>query len=137
MIQGITYISKQWSFDAAHQLYREDWSQSKNWDVFGHCANIHGHTYNLEVTITGPVDSETGMVLNYHLLGSIVKPIVDRLDHCKGGLNEVFDFLTTAENMVGRIAELVNYELTSRYVGIFLAQVTLQETPKTKAVWKS
>lgn len=128
-------ISKQWSFDSAHQLWRVDWTEEQNDTVFGKCSRLHGHTYLLEVAVTGDVDPVSGMILNYFLLDAVVKPIIERLDH--QNLNEIFDGLTTAENMVSRIALLVQDELAARYDNIFVAQVTLQETPKTRAIWRN
>ena len=134
MTEGNIHISKQWSFDSAHRLYVDDWSQDKNDRVFGKCTRPHGHTYNLEVTITGPIID--GMVLNYFDLDKIIRPIVERLDH--RNLNEVFiGMLTTAENMVERIAQLVIDEIGARSDAIIVSQVTLKETPKTRAVWRS
>jgi 6-pyruvoyltetrahydropterin/6-carboxytetrahydropterin synthase len=138
MTEGLIWISKEFHFSAGHQLYREDWSQDKNWRVFDQCTNEHGHNYVLEVTVSGPIDPETGMILNYYHLNNIVKPIVDRMDHCPGGLNELFrGMLTTAENLVERIAQLISDELAARPDAIHVAQVVLRETPKTRAVWRS
>lgn len=135
MTEGLIHISKQWSFDAAHRLYVDDWSQDKNDRVFGKCTRPHGHTYNLEVTVTS-TELRDGMVLNYFDLDKIIKPIVARLDHYD--LNEIFTgMLTTAENMVERIAQLVIDEIGSRHDRVFVSQVTLKETPKTRAVWRS
>ena len=55
-------ISRKSHFNAAHKLYRPDWSDKKNEVVFGKCANknFHGHNYDLTVSLTGKVDSETG-----------------------------------------------------------------------------
>jgi len=125
-------ISKAYSFDSAHQLWRDDWSRDKNVEVFGKCSTVHGHTYRLEVYISGDVDPASGMVLNYFLLDETVKPLVERLDH--KFLNDIFNNLTTSENMVADIAEWVNTALAQRYA-LSVSQVTLQETPKTKAVW--
>lgn len=127
-------ISKAYSFDSAHRLQNPDWSDEKNDEIFGKCSRIHGHTYTLEVSVTGPVDPLNGMILNYFILDMVVKPIVERLDH--QFLNTIFSFLTTAENMVVGIAQWVEVELIQRYDDVRLAQVTLQETPKTKAVWR-
>lgn len=126
-------ISKAYSFDSAHQLVRPDWSQEKNQEVFGKCYNEHGHTYRLEVEVSGDIDPVTGMILNYFLLDKIVKPIVEQLDHKH--LNFIFKEITTAENMVGEIAGWIDSDLAERYDNIFLRKVTLQETPKTRAVW--
>ena len=130
-------ISKSYSFDAAHQLYRNDWDEGMNLDVFGKCARLHGHTYTLEVTVEGKVDPETGMILNYFDLDKVVKPIVDHdLDH--KDLNKVFvGMLTTAENMVADIANNLDLILNDRYPdsNFYLVKVSLSETPKTTAVW--
>ncbi len=130
-------ISKSYSFDAAHQLWRNDWDEGMNLEVFGKCARLHGHTYTLEVTVQGKVDPETGMILNYFDLDKIVKPLVDQeFDH--KDLNKVFrDTLTTAENMVADIANNLDLILNDRYPDghFYLVKVSLSETPKTTAVW--
>lgn len=125
-------ISKQYTFDSAHQLDLEECTINENLAMFGKCNNLHGHTYILTVGVTGKVDSKTGMVLNYFELDNIVKPIVDgKLDH--KFLNQVFpDMLTTAENMVLRIGEIIALALPQ---GVQLSSITLQETPKTTARW--
>jgi len=128
------WISKAWSFDAAHRLYVDEWPLDKNDRVFGKCTRPHGHTYNLDVTVTGPVVD--GMILNYFDLDKIVRPIIDRLDHYD--LNVIFTgMLTTAENLVERIAFLVIDEMSMRFDTIHVAQVVLKETPKTRAVWRA
>ncbi len=130
-------ISKSYSFDAAHQLWRDEWDEGLNTEVFGKCARPHGHTYTLDVTIQGRVDPETGMILNYFDLDKIVKPLVDEeFDH--RDLNKVFrDTLTTAENMVAEIADSIDNILINRYPDsdFVLVKVSLSETPKTTAVW--
>ena len=130
-------ISKSYSFDAAHQLFRNDWTPEKNIDVFGKCARLHGHTYTLDITVEGMVDSETGMILNYFDLDKVVKPIVDgEFDH--RDLNKVFKgMLTTAENMVTEISDQLDLILEDRYPAseFSLVMVSLSETPKTTTVW--
>ncbi len=130
-------ISKMYSFDAAHQLWNPDLSGMENIEVFGKCARSHGHTYTLDVTIEGPVDPETGMILNYFDLDKIVKPIVDgQLDH--QDLNQVFQGnLTTAERMVDILSSWIDEALFDKYgeVDFYLVMVTLSETPKTTASW--
>jgi 6-pyruvoyltetrahydropterin/6-carboxytetrahydropterin synthase len=115
-------------------LWDEALTDEQNWEVFGKCTRLHGHTYYLDVTVLGNVDPSTGMIMNYHTLDKIMKPIVERLDHYY--LNEVFDCLTTAENMVERIALMIIDEFDVRGVtNGELANVMLQETAKTTAVW--
>jgi 6-pyruvoyltetrahydropterin/6-carboxytetrahydropterin synthase len=80
----LTFLTVKSVFSAAHRLYRPDWSLQKNQEVFGHCANLngHGHNYELEVTVEGPVDEETGMILDMKTLKAIIqKEVLDRVDH--------------------------------------------------------
>ena len=63
---GSVEITRKARFCAAHRYHRKDWSEEKNREVFGACNNPHGHghNYELEVTLRGPVDPITGMVIN-------------------------------------------------------------------------
>lgn len=127
-------ISKNYSFDSAHMLWDENLTEDENWNRFGKCSRLHGHTYYLDVTVSGDIDPDTGMILNYHDLDKIMKPLVDRIDHYY--LNEIFPHLTTAELMVDSIAKWILDDLDA--VGwnwVTLDSVMLQETAKTSAVW--
>lgn len=78
------YITRRERFNAAHKLFREEWSDEKNLKVFGKCANPnwHGHNYELFVTVKGEIDSETGYVLDLRTLKDIIrKHVIDKLDH--------------------------------------------------------
>lgn len=78
------YITRRERFNAAHKLFREEWSDEKNLEVFGKCANPnwHGHNYELFVTVKGEIDSETGYVLDLRTLKDIIrKHVIDKLDH--------------------------------------------------------
>ncbi|MDO5509230.1 MAG: 6-carboxytetrahydropterin synthase [Weeksellaceae bacterium] len=71
-------------FNAAHRLYRKDWSDAKNQNIFGKCSypHYHGHNYDLEVGVTGTPDPETGFVINLDILKTIIKEEVeDYFDH--------------------------------------------------------
>ena len=88
------YITRKEHFNAAHKLYREDWSKEKNEAVFGRCANTnwHGHNYDLFVTIKGEINPETGFVIDLKELKTIILTnVVDQLDH--KNLNLDVDFL--------------------------------------------
>lgn len=125
-------ISKSYSFDSAHQLYRDDWTVERNQEVFGKCARPHGHTYTLNVFFSGEPNPGTGMVINFFDVDSFMKPIVQQLDH--QDLNKVFKgMLTTSENMVKEVSKWLVFEAVSR--DIHLQQVELSETPRTKAIW--
>ncbi len=88
------YITRKEHFNAAHKLYREDWSKEKNEEVFGRCANAnwHGHNYDLYVTIKGEINYETGFVVDLKDLKDIIlKNVIDKLDH--RNLNLDVDFM--------------------------------------------
>jgi len=72
------------NFNAAHRLYRSDWSDEKNDSVFGLCnnPNYHGHNYHLEVKVTGAVNTETGYVLDLKDLKQYIdEEVMDAFDH--------------------------------------------------------
>ncbi len=99
------YVTKSVEFAAAHRLYREDWSEAKNAEVFGACANPfgHGHNYLLEVTVAGPSDPSTGMVVHFSTLKRILQEcVVAPLDHRHMNHDVVFlaGILPTSENLV-------------------------------------
>jgi len=92
-------------FNAAHRLYNKNWSFEKNQAVFGKCnnENYHGHNYKLEVWLTGPINKDTGYVMDLGDLKAIIKTeIEDRFDHKNLNLDtEEFKNLNpTAENIV-------------------------------------
>ena len=88
------YITRKERFNAAHKLYREDWTQEKNTETFGKCANPnwHGHNYDLYVTIKGEIDPETGFVIDLKELKKIIlEEVVNKLDH--KNINMDVDFM--------------------------------------------
>lgn len=78
------YITRRERFNAAHKLYREDWSDEQNLEIFGKCSNPnwHGHNYELFVTVKGEINPETGFVIDLKELKNIITVYVTReLDH--------------------------------------------------------
>jgi 6-pyruvoyltetrahydropterin/6-carboxytetrahydropterin synthase len=78
------YITRRETFNAAHRLRREDWSEAKNEEVFGKCSNKnwHGHNFDLFVTVKGIPSDETGFVINLKDLGQIIKEnVIEKVDH--------------------------------------------------------
>lgn len=72
------------AFSAAHRYFRPDWSAERNREVFGPCAGEHGHGHNYEcaVTIAGPLDPDTGMVMNLQEFDRVLgEEVRDRFDH--------------------------------------------------------
>ena len=98
------YITRRETFNAAHKLYREDWSEEKNWEVFGRCSNKHWHGHNFEifVTVKGLPNPDTGFVINLKDLSKIIKDkVVDPLDHMNLNLDVPFmsGILASTENL--------------------------------------
>lgn len=118
-------------FNAAHRLYRPDWSDQKNKSIFGKCSNpnYHGHNYDLEVSVTGEIDAETGYVIDLKTLKNIIKTEVeDAFDHKNLNL-DVEDFKNinpTAENIVVVIWRKLRQKLKKTLD----LSVTLYETPR-------
>lgn len=131
-------ITRRLHFCAAHRLAREDWSEEKNRRVFGDCANPnwHGHNYDLEVTVAGPVDPETGYVMDLGALKALVnRRVVDDLDHSNLNLDVPWlkGIIPSTENLAvaiwGRIAEHVPAPAA-------LDRVVLWETPRQWAEYR-
>ena len=124
-------ISRRAHFNAAHKLYRPDWSDEKNESVFGKCANenFHGHNYDLTVSLTGKVNPETGYVYDLGKLKDIIKQEVeDYLDHKNLNLDipEFKNLNPTAEN----IAILIYDRLINHFKPDYKLKITLFETPR-------
>ena len=88
------FITRRERFNAAHRLFRGEWSDEQNLEVFGKCSNPlwHGHNHELFITVKGEVSSETGFVVNLKSLGELVRmKIIDKVDH--KNLNLEVDFL--------------------------------------------
>src|SRR5436305_14577854 len=85
-------ITRRATFAAAHILCRDDWDDEKNREVFGACVTDHGHNYVIEVTVTGPIDPDTGIVDKLkHVDNVLRREFIDAVDHRH--LNHDVDFL--------------------------------------------
>ncbi len=125
------YIIRKEHFNAAHKLWRNDWSDEKNEEIFGKCANKnwHGHNFNLIVTVKGVPNPETGFVINLKDLSRIIKKeVVDVFDHKNLNLDVscMKDILASTENMVIVIWELLDQPIQN--AGGILAKIRLEET---------
>jgi 6-pyruvoyltetrahydropterin/6-carboxytetrahydropterin synthase len=99
----MVFVSRKEHFNAAHRLYNPNWSEAKNEEVFGPCANKnwHGHNFELIVTVKGKPDAETGFVIDLKELGKMINTeIIEKVDH--KNLNLDVDF------MVGKMASCEN-----------------------------
>ncbi len=126
-------ITRRETFNAAHRLFRPEWDDQKNLEVFGKCSNPnwHGHNYTLYVTVEGNVDPETGFVLNLKTLSKIIDTFVlEKLDH--KNINTEVDFmegrLASTENLA--IGIWLQLEKPISNLGAKLYCVKLVETEK-------
>lgn len=125
------YITRKEHFNAAHKLYREEWSKEKNEEVFGRCANAnwHGHNYDLYVTIKGEINPETGFVIDLKELKEIILVnVIDKLDHRNLNLDVEFmkNKMASTEVLAMEIWKQLTTEISSR--GAALHCIKLYET---------
>lgn len=125
------YITRRETFNAAHKLYREDWSEQKNWEVFGKCSNHnwHGHNFTIYVTVKGIPNPDTGFVINLKDLSEIVKQeVVEPLDHKNLNLDVPFlkGMLASTENIVIQVWDRILDPIAK--AGGQLAKIKLVET---------
>lgn len=125
------YITRKEHFNAAHKLYNADWSDDKNTEVFGKCANPnwHGHNYNLYVTVKGEINPETGYSVNLKDLSLLIRThITDKLDH--KNLNLDVDFMKGLMPSTENVAIAIWKQLQPRIeaLGCKLHSIKLYET---------
>jgi 6-pyruvoyltetrahydropterin/6-carboxytetrahydropterin synthase len=130
-------ISRKAHFNAAHRLYRKDWTFEKNDSVFGKCnnPNFHGHNYDMIVSVTGQIDPETGYVMDVKILSDIIKQeIENKFDHKNLNIDvpEFLDLNPTAENIVVVIWNKIRKRIDHK----FDLEVVLYETPRNFVTYK-
>lgn len=118
-------------FNAAHRLYRKDWSDEKNFDVFNKCSNpyYHGHNYELIVSVTGEIDQETGFVMDLAILRKLIKEEIEEVFDHKNLNVEVEEFKNlnpTAEN----ISVVIYNKLRKKISEDLELSIKLYETPR-------
>ncbi len=132
------YITRKEHFNAAHKLFNPTWSEEKNNDMFGKCANKnwHGHNYELFVTVKGKINPDTGFVVNLKELSVLIKKdVCDILDHKNLNLDVpnmpvmpstenvaifIWDILAAKISAMGAALHCIKlYETESNYVEYF------------------
>ena len=109
------YITRRERFNAAHRLFRHDFTDEQNMEVFGKCSNPnwHGHNYELFITVKGEIDDKTGFLVNLKILSKIIRDnVINKLDH--KNINIEVDFmhgkLASTENLaVGIWSEIIQH----------------------------
>jgi 6-pyruvoyltetrahydropterin/6-carboxytetrahydropterin synthase len=131
-------VTRHVHFSAAHRLFRADWTDERNAEVFGNCANPewHGHNYDLEVTVEGAIDPETGFVMDLKVLKHLLEArVIADVDH--KNLNTEVAWLRsvnpTTENVVVAIWDRLVDALPE---GVRLAELVLHETPRNSATYR-
>lgn len=125
------FLTRRERFSAAHRLFRSDWDDQTNSDIFGRCSNPnwHGHNYVLWVTVKGNINPETGFVVNLKELSKIINTyIIEKVDH--RNLNMEVDFLNGKIISTENIAVYFWKELEKpvNELGIKLHSIKIQET---------
>ena len=129
-------VNRKAHFNAAHRLYRPDWTEEKNESIFGKCnnPNFHGHNYELIVSVTGFIDEETGYVIDMKFLKDLIYEQIEcYLDHKNLNLDvpEFKNLNPSAEY----IAVVIWNRLRTHLKSDLDLEVTLYETPRNFVVY--
>lgn len=125
------YITRRERFSAAHRMFRQDWSDEKNLEVFGKCSNPnwHGHNYVLWVTVKGEQSENHGFVMNINILKKIInEKVIEKLDHRNINLDVTFmkDKISSTENLAVAIWDEMKPEIEKN--GALLHCIKIEET---------
>lgn len=133
----MVYLSRKEYFSASHRLYNPKFSERENLDIYGKCAypNGHGHNYEIEVTVVGEPDNDTGMIIDLKKLSDLIRAeIIEKVDHKH--LNIDVDFLRgivpTAENIAVAFWNILNPRIKQGR----LYSIKVYETPNNYAEYK-
>jgi 6-pyruvoyltetrahydropterin/6-carboxytetrahydropterin synthase len=122
------HLNRRYMFSASHRLHAAALSEQQNRDTYGKCNNPHGHGHNyaLEVTVSGPVNAETGMVCDLVELDKTVQEsVLEHFDHQNLNLAQEFaDAVPTTENLAVAIYDI----LKQRFSAAHLEKVRIEET---------
>ena len=123
------YLTKQYKFCAAHRYWNSNWSDEKNYQVFGEDVRIHGHNYILDITILGPINNDSGFIVNLFELNKIIEVyVLDVMDHSQIQLDIPWfkSKQPSTENMVVFIWEKIVSKIP---MPAKLHSIKLRETP--------
>lgn len=131
----MVYVIRKEHFNAAHRLFNPAWSDEKNQEIFGPCANNnwHGHNFELIVTVKGMPDPDTGFVYDLKQLGDLIKKeIIDHVDHKNLNLDVPFmkDKLASCEILVMEFWKILAPKIASTSQTAVLHKIHLIETNK-------
>ena len=129
-------VTRKEHFNAAHRLHNPNWSEEKNNSFYGKCnnPNYHGHNYNLEVTVIGEVDQESGYLIDMKTLSNLIKAeVLEKFDHKNLNLDVVDfkDLNPTAENII----KVIYNKLRNKLENKFELKIKLYETERNIVVY--
>jgi 6-pyruvoyltetrahydropterin/6-carboxytetrahydropterin synthase len=125
-------LTRSYEFSASHRLYSPALSEAENWELFGKCsyANGHGHNYEVEVTVSGPIEERAGRVMDTAVLDAIVeREILERYDHRHLNYDapEFAEVVPSAENITKAIWERLQPQIPAP---ARLHRILLRETAR-------
>jgi 6-pyruvoyltetrahydropterin/6-carboxytetrahydropterin synthase len=129
----IAHFSRRYHFSAAHRLHVEALSEEQNRATFGKCNNPfgHGHNYVVEVTLSGPIDAKTGMVVNLSDMDLFAqREVLDLFDHANLNTLEIFrDQVTTTENVCVAVWKIfAGFAESKEHPQLRLERIAIEET---------
>eukprot|EP00002_Diphylleia_rotans_P028525 TRINITY_DN5763_c0_g1_i1.p2 TRINITY_DN5763_c0_g1~~TRINITY_DN5763_c0_g1_i1.p2 ORF type:complete len:148 (+),score=40.11 TRINITY_DN5763_c0_g1_i1:50-493(+) len=128
------FIIRREGFSAAHRMYNTKWDEETNKQIFGPCYQLHGHNYQLEVALYGPIDAETGMVFDIAKLKKIMKDhVLDLMDHKQ---IDVLPFFQERPSTAENISVFIWHQLKDQIPNGLLYEVKLFETDKNSVIYR-
>jgi len=134
-------LTRRVRFSATHRYHRPDWDEARNRATFGACAapEPHGHDYTCTVSVGGPVDPQTGMVLDLGVLDRVLHECVVARYHGTS-LNDAPEFqpgrrIPTCEEVAGVIATQVQAALSAAGATATVREVTVAEDETLSGTW--
>ena len=122
------FLTKVFYFNAAHQYGHDDWSDDKNWEVFGPDSKIHGHNYTLEVMVTAEVNDDTGFIVDLGQLKEIVNNnVISILDHSL--FNKEVEWFNDKQPSSENLVIFIWSQIEPYLDGVTLHRIRLHETP--------
>jgi 6-pyruvoyltetrahydropterin/6-carboxytetrahydropterin synthase len=130
----VVYITRRIRFAASHYLKSPNLTEEENNACYGVCTNVHGHNYNLFVTLKGKADPKTGLLLHLTELDDIIETnLTSKVDHQSlNDVEELKDIIPSLENLIVRFWDLLNSKLPAG----LLDEIKLEETENNSVIYR-
>ncbi|MAP61835.1 MAG: 6-pyruvoyl tetrahydrobiopterin synthase [Candidatus Marinimicrobia bacterium] len=122
-------ITKQYKFCAAHKYWNPNWDENKNISIFQEDVRLHGHNYELDITIGGPINQDSGFIINIMDLNKIVDEyVISKLDHSH--IDQDIDWFSEKQPSTENIVVFIWEQIADKIpVPAHLHSIKLRETP--------